>query len=176
MIERFSGLLAGLLVISALSVQSCNREERNREIFEDYEGNEGIYMIKLPPSLFLGMINSGTGKDVDSNEIGNVDFVKVMVFDQSEAGGKTTGELFGEISNKFSSFGYEMIIRINSGGSDISAYILEKDPFVSDLMLIIREDKSLTGIGLSGRLDSKAILNFASEIDFDDLKGLMDNI
>jgi hypothetical protein len=166
---RRQGTLTVLLILLILS--ACN-SEKNREIFEDFEGEEGIYMIKMPPALFLGMLNAGS--ETDNVELGNIDFIKLMVFDESKSTAKSSGDILKEIINKFDHYGYEMTIQFSSGGSDISAYLLDNGDFISDLMIVINGEDGLVGLGLSGNLDGKALMELASTVDYEELMGLVD--
>ncbi|GEM_PF-1069943 len=166
---KLSGRL--MLVLFAILLLACNTES-NREIFEDFEGQEGIYMIKLPPSLFLGMVGSET--ELNKDQLGNVDFVKLLVFDEAKAASRTSIDIVKEIRQKFDRFGYEMAIQFSSSGNDVSAYILENEDYVSDIMVLINSADGVLGLGISGKLDGKALMNFASEIDYDDLSDIID--
>jgi hypothetical protein len=162
-------LLLSLGLISGLLLLSCS-SAKNKEIFEDLEGEEGIYMLKLPPALFLKLIDTGT--DAQTSGLGNIDYVKLLFFDQQKSSSITSKQLSRDIKEKFGKYGYEMAIEFSNGGTGISAYMLQKEDFVSDLMLLISEENNLVGLGLSGRLDSKSLMEFASEIDYKDLAGL----
>lgn len=159
------------LILFTVLLAAC-KTEKNREIFEDFEGEEGVYMLKLPPALFLGMIESESG--LDEAAVGNIDFVKLLMFDESKATNRSSEDILKEIRDKFDKYGYEMAIQFSSSGNDISAYILDNEDYVSDLMIVINGDEGVVGLGLSGRLDGRALMNFASEVDYDDLSGLID--
>lgn len=169
MIKFYGRILPVLLAIMLLA---CN-SERNREIFEDYEGEDGVYMVKLPPALLLGMMDSES--DFNREDLGNVDFVKLLVFDEAKAASRTSAEMLNEIRQKFDKYGYEVAIQFSSSGNDISAYVLENEDYVSDLMVLVNSGDGVFGLGISGRLDGKALMNFASEVDFDDLSGIIDS-
>lgn len=172
MIKKVDLLIAFALLISVI-LPGCSGEKKNQEIFDEFEGEEGIYMIKLPPGLFLGMLSMGDGCDIDPSDIGDIDMVKVMIFDQNKAANRTSGELIDEIKGKFDKFGYEMIIQLNSSGSDISAYILENGEDVTDLMVLVNEGSTMIGMGLSGKLDARSIMKFASEVDYEQFRGFI---
>jgi len=157
------------ILIAAVFFQSCNTE-KNREIFDEFEGEEGISMIKLPPGLFLGLIEGET--DAPTKDFGNVDFVKLMMFDESKTTKQSSRELASEMRDKFDKYGYELAVDYSSGGTSISAYMLEDKDIVSDLMILVSEKTNVIGLGISGKLDSESLLKFASEVDYSDLKGL----
>ncbi len=163
MIKKLSILV---ILAAGLLLQSCN-EQRNREIFDEFEGEAGVSMIKLPPGLFLGMIEGET--EVSSDDLGNVDYVKLMMFNEENSKKLTSKELSGRIREKFDKYGYELAIDFASGGTSISAYILENEDYVSDLMVLVSEKSNVITLGLSGKLDSESLMKFASEIDYDDL-------
>jgi len=127
-------------------------------------------MLKLPSGLFLGLIEGET--EVATDDIGNVDYVKLLMFDQ-ENSKKLTAELLAKkIREKFNKYGYELALDFASGGTSASAYILENKEYVSDLMVLVSEKSNIICLGLSGKLDSKSLMKFASEIDYDDLSSL----
>ena len=162
-------LISYLSLLAVILLVSCN-ETKNKEILEEFEGEEGVYMIKLPPGLFLNMLN--TNDEIDTEEIGNVEYVKLLMFDESNSNSLTSKEMIDDIKSKFDKYGYEMAIEFYSGGTGISAYMLQDDEYVSDLLVLISEKNSLIGLGLSGKLDGSSILEFASDLDYNDLKGL----
>jgi hypothetical protein len=168
MIKIYSSLLAAII---ALMLAGCN-SEKNREIFEDFEGDQGVYMVKLPPSLFIGMLDSEA--DIKNEELGNIDFVKLLVFDEAKAAGRLSVDIVSEIREKFDKFGYDLAVQFSSSGNDISAYVLENDDYISDLMLLVTNQEGVLGLGISGRLDGKALMNFASEVDYEDLSEIID--
>lgn len=168
MIKIYSVLLAiGIAVMLA----GCT-SEKNREIFEDFEGDQGVYMIKLPPSLFIGMLDSEAV--LNDEQLGNIEYVKLLVFDEAQAEGKLSSDIVSEIKGKFDKFGYDLAIQFSNSGNDISAYVLENEDYVSDLMLLVKSQEGVLGLGISGRLDGKALMNIASEIDYNDLSGIID--
>jgi hypothetical protein len=168
MIKIYSAMLAALM---AVMLAGCN-SEKNSEIFEDFEGQDGVYMVKLPPSLFVGMLDSES--NISDDQFGNIDFVKVLVFDETRAAGRLSADLLGEIRSKFDRFGYEMAIQFSSSGNDISAYMLENEDYVSDIMVLVKNHEGVIGLGISGRLDGQALMNFASEVDYDDMSEFID--
>lgn len=167
-------LIALALLIVSVVLSGCNSDKKNQEIFSEFEGEEGIYMIKLPPALFLGMLSLEEQGDMDPSDIGDIDMVKIMIFDQNKATNRTSDELIDEIKRKFDRFGYEMIIQFKNSDADISAFILENDENVTDLMVLVNEGSTMIGMGLSGELDAGSIMNFASEVDYEQFRGLID--
>lgn len=165
------------LIVVIVFFNAC-RQESNADIFSEFEGDEGIYMIKLPPALLLGMIESEAksqggpaGGSVD--DFGDIDFVKVMMFDEDAAGNRNTDGLVAELKERFDRYGFEMALSFSGNGAEVSAFMLEdKDGSVSDIMVLVRNNEGLLGLGLSGSLDGKALLTFASGIDTRNLQDL----
>jgi hypothetical protein len=78
--------------------------------------------------------------------------------------------MYGKISGKLADYEYENLIGFNSGKVFISAYVLENVDYISDLMIVFRENESLACLGLSGRLKGEEIMQFASEIEYNRLR------
>jgi len=166
-------LIAFALLIVSVVFSGCSSDKKNQEIFDEFEGEEGIYMIRLPPALFLGILSMEEQGDIDPSDIGDIDMVKLMVFDQKKATNRTSDELIDEIKRKFDRYGYEMIIQFNNSDADISAYILENDENVTDLMVLVNEGSTMIGMELSGKLDARSIMKFASEVDYEQFRGFI---
>lgn len=164
-------LLLGILVF----FQFCGRDSRgNEDIFAELEGEEGIYTFKVPASLFMMVVRSEAPSGEKVDDLGHIEIVKLLIFDAAKSKSKTAGNITDEIYGKFSDFGYELVISVSSGGTNFAAYILDRGDFVSDMMAIISDKESVTGIGLSGRLDAGSIADFASEMDYARLKEIVD--
>ena len=127
-------------------------------------------MIMAPPIFYLTMFEND--RRVVSVSLGDIDFVKFLLFNPEQGDGATAGDMISDIKSKFYKYGYEAAIEFSSGGTFISAWILENEKYVSDIIILLKEEDSLIGLGLSGRLNGRAITDFASGIDYDDLKDL----
>ena len=165
---RGTAAIPALLLMLMLAL-SCGRQA-NREIFEDLEGREGIYMIKVPPVLFLTMMQGGNGPD--SLALGDIDFVKFLLFSPDQAPNSSSSDIMGSIREDFYRFGYETAVEFSSGGTFLSAWVLENKDYVSDIVILVKEGDGLVGLGLSGRLNGKAVASFASGIDYDSLRDM----
>lgn len=169
---------AMVLVSTILLIQACdNKTRKNEDIFAEMEGKEGVYIFKVPASLFLGMVESetltDTSKNFSSKDIGDIDMVKLMLFDSSKSESQSAADFSGDIFSMFSDFGYEPLVTLSSGGTSMAAYVLEDKGYVSDLMVVIRENESVIGIGLTGKLNAESILSFASEVDYTRVNDLL---
>jgi len=161
------------LAIMLLAFASCSDKRKNDDIFTGFEGEKGVYMIKLPPDLFMGLIGMEK-EDIDKDKIGNIELVKLLVYSRENNSKEDTDQMMGRITGKMNDFEYENIIGFNSSDAYVSAYILENEDYVSDLMLLVRESNSLICVGLSGKLDGQEIFNFAKQIEYRKLRDFIE--
>lgn len=155
-------LLASMLVISF----ACSDKQKNEDVFSEFEGEKGVYMVKLPPAMFMGLIGMDSN-DIEKDEIGDINFVKLLVYSRENNDPGETDKMLQRLNGKMRDFEYENILGLNSGKTYASAYILENDDYVSDFMLILKENDSLICLGLSGKLDGRQLFKFATEIEYD---------
>jgi len=158
-----------LLAIIILGFSSCSGKKGNEDIFTEFEGDKGVYMVKLPPALFMKLIGMES-TDVDAEAMGNIKLVKLLVYSRENDSDRERASLYEKISGKLADYNYENLIGFTSGKVFISVYILENEEYVSDLMILFRENESLACLGLSGRLKGEEIMQFASEIEYDRLR------
>ncbi|MDT8400934.1 MAG: DUF4252 domain-containing protein [Bacteroidales bacterium] len=164
--------LSGLMAILMLFLPACSEKKRNEDIFTEFEGEKGFYMVKLPPALFLKLTGMG-GNESSSEDMGNVDLVKLLIYSRENDTESDRDHMYDRISGKLIDYQYENIFGFNSDQAFISAYILENDEYVSDLMILFRESESLACLGLSGRLNGEEILKFAAGIEYNKLRNFI---
>ncbi|MEA1886643.1 MAG: DUF4252 domain-containing protein [Bacteroidota bacterium] len=162
-----------ILALLVISLASCSDRRKNDDVFAEFEGERGVYMVKLPPALFLGLIGM-EGDDIDKEELGEIDLVKLLVYSRENSTEDDTNHMLQRISGKMNDFEYENIFGFNSSNTFITAYILENEDYVSDLMLMLKESESLVCLGLSGKLDGKEIFKFATQIEYDKLRDFIE--
>ena len=165
----FYSLLALLLV----SFTSCTDKRKNDDIFTEFEGEKGVYMVKLPPALFLGLVGMESD-NINKEEMGDIDLVKLLVYSRENNSEDDTDHMLQRITGKINDFEYENILGFNSSDAYVSAYILENEDYVSDLMLLLKENNSLVCLGLSGKLNGEEIFKFATKIEYDNLRDFIE--
>jgi len=170
--------LCGILFLTVLLLfnNGCRKDPKsNEDIFSQLEGQDGIYTFKVPPALFIILARSEVPSGEMIDMIGEIENVKLLLFDPTKSKSKTAGNISDEIFASFREFGYELVIRVSHEGADFAAYILDNGDYVTDLMVVITDESSVKSIGLTGKLDSNSITNFAAVMDYSRIKELMDN-
>ncbi|MEE4215235.1 MAG: DUF4252 domain-containing protein [Bacteroidales bacterium] len=162
-------LFLSLLAVTILGFSSCSGKKGNEDIFTEFEGDKGVYMVKLPPALFMNLIGMEKS-NIDTEAMGNIKLVKLLIYSRENDTDSERADMYGKISGKLADYEYENLIGFNSGKVFISAYVLENVDYISDLMIVFRENESLACLGLSGRLKGDEIMQFASEIEYNRLR------
>lgn len=162
-----------LLALLLLSFTSCTDKRNNDDIFTEFEGEKGVYMVKLPPALFLGLVGMESD-NINKEEMGDIDLVKLLVYSRENNSVDDTDQMLQRITSKMRNFEYENILAFNSSDAFVTAYILDNEDYVSDLMLLLKENNSLICLGLSGKLNGKEIFKFATQIEYDKLRDFIE--
>jgi hypothetical protein len=163
-------LLASIFLIAT----ACNKSEGNENLFYELEGRDGISIFKIPVLLFNGIASLELKEGDAIDDLGDIEIVKVLVFDQKSAKKMTLSEVSGIITAKLTGMGYEELLQVSASGIATTAFLLDNGQYISDLMVVITEGESIIGIGLSGRLDINTISKFASGFDYSIIKEYID--
>ncbi len=162
-------ILTGILVFL---LSSCADKRKNDDIFSEFEGEKGIYMVKLPPALFLALTGM-EDENTSSEDLGDISLVKLLVYSREDASSEETDNMLNRLKTAMNDFEYENILGFNSGKAFVSAYVLDNEEYVSDLMILMRDQESLICLGLSGKLDGQTIFDFATQIEYDKLQNFV---
>jgi hypothetical protein len=152
-----------LLVIPILLAACSKKQSGNQEIFSRYEGDPGVYIMKVPPSLLNSMAGNDSEVAENLKDAGKIDLVKVMVFNMQDESGRTVGEVSSEVREMTDNMGYDLMMSMSGGKTDVSVLMLESGETISDLLVIAREGETLTLVGLSGNLNADAIVELVSQ-------------
>ena len=119
--------------------------------------------MKVPPSLLTSMAGKDSEVAENLKDAGKIDLVKVMVFNMQDESGRTVGEVSSEVREMTDNMGYDLMMSMSGGKTDVSVLMLESGETISDLLVIAREGETLTLVGLSGNLNADAIVELVSQ-------------
>lgn len=159
-------------VLAAILV-SCNKKDSAKDLFEMYEGKEGVYAFRLPPALFLTML--GESLETGNSGYESIDLVKVLIFSEKEAKTLTNKEMLKDMSAQLAAMDFQELLQFSSGGANVSLSIKNKEDnpdMVTDVIGLVEEEDTFLALGLSGELQLKEIARLAMKLDYDQLKGL----
>ncbi|MCA1757451.1 MAG: DUF4252 domain-containing protein [Bacteroidales bacterium] len=162
-------ILYHVILVLILSAACSKKQPGNQEIFSRYEGKKGVYIMKIPPALMVTLAGSDEKVSENLDSAGQIDMVKVMVYNRPENEGKTAGETGDEVRAMAHDFGYDLMMSMAGAKTDVSVFMLERGETISDLLVLAREGETLTLIGLSGKLNAEAIMNLISQSDLNSI-------
>jgi hypothetical protein len=157
--------LSLLLLITVISILSCRRENNSMDdFFKAYEGLEGVSIAKLPPALFLPLLKrSGYVQD---SSVENIDLIRIMVYNKTDDNNPDWNLIRSEIITRLDGLQFEDLINYSGGGDEGVIRILDTGEYISDLVVLINNSKSLSLIGISGKMQMSDITKLATGIDF----------
>jgi hypothetical protein len=163
-----------IILFTSIFFFSCRREENSVDkIFSEYEGEDGVYMLKLPPSMFLLLLQKYS--NVPDVSFDGLDLVKLMKYNKTESNGFNGTQIINNISSELRELQLEDLLQYSQSGNEVIVKIFEKDDYISDLIILMNDNESVTMIGISGKMEIDDITKLASEIDFKSLKEIQLN-
>lgn len=162
-------LLVTLIV--ALFSFSCRKEEKSIDrLFSEYEGQEGVSSIKLPPVLFMAYLK--TYEDVPEFSYDNIDVIRYMVFDRKKTDVSDKPVVMSDILSELTELQFEDLVRYSDSGNETIVSIQGQGDLINDLVVLVNNKESLMMIGISGQMKIEDITRLASEIDFNSFQGI----
>jgi hypothetical protein len=156
------------ILFASIFILSCTREENNMDkVFSEYDGQEGAYIVKLPPTLFLLLLQKYNA--VQDVSFDGVEFVRLMKYNKTESNGFEGQKIISKITSELEELQFEDLLRYSQSGNEVIVKVFEKDDNISDLIILMNDNESVTMIGISGKMKIDDITKLASEIDFKSL-------
>lgn len=159
------------ILVAFICCFSCRREENSVDkVFSEYEGRDGAYVLKLPPSLFLALLQKY--KSVNDVSFEGVDLVRLMKYNRTESNGFNGAQIINNINSELDELQLEDLLRYSQSGNEVIVKVFEKEDYIRDLIIIINDNESVTLIGISGKMETGNITKLAAEIDFKSLNDI----
>jgi hypothetical protein len=163
-----------IILVAAVFSFSCKREKKGiDDIFSEYERQDGVSMIKLPPALFLALLQKN--ENVPDLSIDNIDLVRFLTFNKTGSNNLAGKLILKEITSDLDGLKFEDLLRYSKSGYEVVVKILETGEYISDLIVIINDNENPMVVGVSGKFKTDDITRLASEIDFNSFKGIQLN-
>jgi hypothetical protein len=155
---------------------SCKREEnRVDKVFSEFDGMDGVYMLKLPPSLFLVLLQKYNYNNVNDVSFDGVDLVRLMKYNKTESNGFNKTQIIKDLISGLEELQFEDLLKYSESGNEVIVKVFEKDGYTSDLIILFNDNESVTLIGITGKMEIGNITKLAAEIDFKSMKNIQFN-
>ena len=175
-IRKEFGLI--FLVITAVLLilnSSCqnNQGKAARDIFEKYEGHEGIYIFRIPPGL-VNLLLDESGETDLVELLAEMEMIKVIICDKS-TGSEKRDIILEDFNQKLSEENFEDLLMINNSDHSVRFKIHENETGnIDEIMMLMKEEDSFLGLSIVGNLTYDQISMLTDKVKIDDFRNLSD--
>lgn len=173
-IKKEFGLI--FLVITAVLLilnSSCQNKQGRaaRDIFEKYEGQEGIYIFRIPPGL-VNLLLDKSGETGLMELLAEMEMIKVIICDKS-TGSEKRDVILEDFNQKLSEENFEDLFMINNIDHSVRFKIHENETGnIDEIMMLIKETESFLGLSIVGNLTYDQISMLANKVKIDDFMNI----
>ena len=175
-IKKEFGLIFFVITMVLLVVNSScqnNRGKAARDVFEKYEGQEGIYIFRIPP----GIINLLLDKSDETGLmelLAEMEMIKVIICDKS-TGSEKRDIILEDFNQKLSEENFEDLFMINNTDHSVRFKIHENETGnIDEIMMLMKEDESFLGLSVVGNLTYDQVSMLANKVKIDDFRNIAD--
>lgn len=163
-----------VLLIVQNSCITDQKKYKEKDIFEEYETENGFTVLHIPPVLFKLVISASNGPEINSKKlIDKIDVIKLMLFEEKENTIKLK-DITDSMNAKLSE-GYNLLTRIAEENNDISIYVIELDKVIYEIIITIVSDKNYVGINMVGNFTQGEIMEVYKSINMQKIQNFGSN-
>ena len=162
-------LLPVLLLFVIILITGCqnHNEKAAEEVFDKYEGQEGVYTFRIPPGLIGIFLDEEDDRELKET-LRKMDFIKVMILDEKKTKLSNKDQILQEFDQKLAESNFEDILLVNDGQQTIKIKIREEEGYVREMMILITKEDSFLGLSLVGKISLDQLSSVARSVDIED--------
>jgi len=162
-------LLPALLLFVIILITGCqnHNEKAAEEVFDKYEGQEGVYTFRIPPGLIGIFLDEEEDREL-KEILRKMDFIKVMILDEKKTRSSNKDQILQEFDQKLAESNFEDILLVNDGKQTIKIKIREEEGYIREMMILITEEDSFLGLSLVGKISLDQLSSVARSVDIED--------
>jgi len=153
---------------------SC-RDDKGKaaeDIFEKYEGQEGVYIFRLPPGL-IGIFINGEKNPELKQSLRKMEMIKVMIFDERPLGKYNKDDILREFNEKLRESQFEDLFLASEGDQVIRIkYREDENEIIQEMMILITEEETFFGLSMVGEINLDQLTHIAKSLDIGDFQNI----
>ena len=170
--EFFFVIIIAVLLVLNSSCQN-SRGKAARDVFEKYEGQEGIYIFRIPPGI-VNLLLDKSGETGLMELLAEMEMIKVIICDKS-TGSEKRDMILEDFNQKLSEQNFEDLFMINNIDHSIRFKIHENEAGnINEIMMLMKEEDSFLGLSIVGNLTYDQISMLANKVKIDDFMNIAD--
>jgi hypothetical protein len=164
-----------LSLIMALSIFCSCTDDRGKaaeDVFEKYEGQEGVYIFRIPPGL-IGIFVDGEKNPELKQSLRKMEMIKVMIFDKDERSKTDKNEILREFNEKLRESQFQDLLLMNEGEQTIRIkYREDEEEIIQEMMILITEEDTFLGLSMVGKIDLNQMTKVAKSMKIEDFQNV----
>jgi hypothetical protein len=165
-------LTAVLFIVSLLLLCSC-RDDRGKaaeDVFEQYAGEAGVYIFRIPPGLISIFINAEENPELKQS-LRNMKMIKVLIFDQSNAGKLDKQDILQAFTEKMEENQFGDLLLASEGEQVIRIkYREDEEGIIQEMMILVSEEESFLGLSMVGEINLDQLTEVARSLKIENFK------
>ena len=174
--RKVFGIMYIVITVALLVMNySCQnrRGKAARDVFEKYEGQEGIYIFRLPPGL-INLLLDKSGETDLMELLAEMEIIKVIICDKS-TGSEKRDIILEDFNKKLSDENFEDLFMINNVDNSVRFKIHENEGGdIDEIMMLLKEEDSFLGLSIVGNLTYDQISMLTNKVKIDDFMNMAD--
>jgi len=164
-----SFLLPVLFLFVIILITGCqiHNEKAAEEVFDKYEGQEGVYTFRIPPGLIGIFLDEEEDREI-KEALREMDFIKVMILDEKKTKSSSKDQILQEFDKKLAESNFEDILLVNDGQQTIKIKIREEEGYIREMMILITDEDAFLGLSLVGKISLDQLSSVARSVDIED--------
>lgn len=159
MIYKYTFLFIFILFTSNLVFAQNKNIDK---LFSKYSNTNGFSSVQLKdPGKTLPNMTKRNQKEI-KELLDGVEHIKVLSMEEDKAQKPTSDQFREEVMNLQPGEGFKEIFSVKDGGNAIKMHIKDNNGIVSDLLMLVSEEKKVTLIWFNGKLDLEKLTKSAS--------------
>jgi len=167
--SKLNSLTAYMLVLLVLLTACARHEKKGEEIIREYESQDGVLTLKIPPGL-IGMFLSGEKTQDTKDAFSEMESIKLILVDMSKVRFEDIPDFTLDFEDKLILSGFESFFMFNEAGSKVHILTLEEEESIQELMVLVSGEGEFLGICLTGKIDPDQFVDIAREIKISDFQ------
>lgn len=165
--------LVVLFLITSLTLLCSCHDERGKaaeDVFEQYAGEAGVYIFRIPPGLIGIFVNAGENPELKQS-LRNMEMIKVMIFDQNNRGKLDKQEILQTFNEKLDENQFNDLLLASEGEQVIRIkYREDEEGVVREMMILITEEETFLGLSMVGEINLDQLTHVARSLEIENFK------
>jgi hypothetical protein len=163
-------LLFFTILLSLFSSCHDDRGKAVEDVFEQYAGEAGVYIFRIPPVLIGIFVNAEENPELKQS-LRKMEMIKVMIFDQNKQGKLDKQEILTTFNEKLEENQFNDLLLASEGEQVIRIkYREDEEGIIQEMMILITEEEAFLGLSMVGEINLDHLTEVARSLEIENFK------